>query len=297
MYDISKLKPINESKINTKLIKDLGMTFKRQEQINGEKINRYAILECIKCKEHFKSQISMQPQNTIVVCKNCKLKPLSDYKFNMNVVKDLKLINLNNSKLKIRAATFECNQCKSEFDNTITKALANTDGLCYSCNHTKNNPDFSEYGTRLYNIWRSMLARGSGSIKSYDYSYNLKDITVCNIWKDDFKSFKIWSLENGYNILLTIDRINNDDIYKPSNCRWTNAYVQAQNTRKLRSNNTSGYRGVSWYKNKQKWRTSIHSFGKRISLGYFEDKIEAALAYDEYVLYNCTNHTTNFIYD
>ncbi len=47
----------------------------------------------------------------------------------------------------------------------------------------------------------------------------------------------------------------------------------------LRRNNPSGYRGVTWYRNKH-WNAQIGSNGKTIYLGRYEDPIEAALAYD-----------------
>jgi hypothetical protein len=41
-----------------------------------------------------------------------------------------------------------------------------------------------------------------------------------------------WSLENGYKENLTIDRINNDGNYEPSNCRWITMKEQCTNRRK-----------------------------------------------------------------
>jgi hypothetical protein len=52
--------------------------------------------------------------------------------------------------------------------------------------------------------------------------------------------------------------------------------------RNLRSNNTSGYLGVSWSKDKQKWHAYIKGLdGKRINIGRFTDKHEAADAYNQ----------------
>jgi hypothetical protein len=48
----------------------------------------------------------------------------------------------------------------------------------------------------------------------------------------------------------------------------------------LRSN-TSGFRGVSWRKRRQKWEASISVDGRNIFLGHFTDKAEAARAYDD----------------
>jgi hypothetical protein len=50
---------------------------------------------------------------------------------------------------------------------------------------------------------------------------------------------------------------------------------------KMTCTNTSGIKGVSWYKPTKKWRASISHDGKRIHLGYFTDLEEAAKAYKE----------------
>lgn len=51
--------------------------------------------------------------------------------------------------------------------------------------------------------------------------------------------------------------------------------------RPMQANNTSGYKGVSWSKRKQKWQALIESKGRQIHLGYYDNKIEAAAAYAE----------------
>ena len=59
----------------------------------------------------------------------------------------------------------------------------------------------------------------------------------------------------------------------------TNAQNQ-HNQRWLRSDNTSGFKGVTWHADKGKWNAQIYVNKKRKSLGYFPDKAMAAKAYD-----------------
>jgi hypothetical protein len=56
---------------------------------------------------------------------------------------------------------------------------------------------------------------------------------------------------------------------------------QNQYNRGIPSHNTSGHKGVSWHKPKEKWLARIRHEGKRIHLGYFTDIEEAAQAYKE----------------
>lgn len=48
-----------------------------------------------------------------------------------------------------------------------------------------------------------------------------------------------------------------------------------------RSDNTSGYKGVTWHKNVGKWHCSIFKDGKRHYIGIFNDPKEAAKKYNE----------------
>ncbi len=50
---------------------------------------------------------------------------------------------------------------------------------------------------------------------------------------------------------------------------------------KLYSNNTSGFRGVNWNEEKQKWHAKISLKKKRLHLGYFSSAEKAALAYEK----------------
>ena len=67
-----------------------------------------------------------------------------------------------------------------------------------------------------------------------------------------------------------------------------------RNTRKIIASNKTGYRGVSFYKSRNKYIAYIGLDYSFKHLGYFDTALEGALAYDKYVVDNNLEHTRNF---
>lgn len=73
--------------------------------------------------------------------------------------------------------------------------------------------------------------------KSYK-NYGERGITICREWLDNPLSFYKWSLQNGYDYIpddkgrnkLSLDRINVNGNYEPSNCRWVTYKQQRLNS-------------------------------------------------------------------
>lgn len=75
-------------------------------------------------------------------------------------------------------------------------------------------------GTRLYRVWSNMIDRCENPNNKEYNRYGGRGIDICFEWRQDFSKFMEWALENGYKENLTIDRINNELGYCPSNCQW-----------------------------------------------------------------------------
>lgn len=84
---------------------------------------------------------------------------------------------------------------------------------------------------RLYNTWVHLKGRCYNCSNKYYKDYGARGIKVCNEWKNDFKAFYDWAISNGYADNLTIDRIDNNGNYEPSNCRFITLKKQQNNKR------------------------------------------------------------------
>ena len=178
-------------------------------------------------------------------------------------------------------ATWKCRcECGKEVvvvGRDLRKGLTRSCGCLQKelfAKNTNNPATHRKTGTRLHNEWRGMKARCYiPSCSNYEY-YGGRGITVCDEWKDDFLAFEKWALENGYNDDLSIDRIDSDGNYEPSNCRWVTMQKQFWN-RGIKKTNKSGQAGVCFDKSKSKWRAYITVNRKRINLGDFLEKSDA----------------------
>lgn len=139
-----------------------------------------------------------------------------------------KFYEINND----RCATWECScDCGAK---VIVNGTHLRNGNTRSCGCLQSDISASRLlvhgmkGTREYNSWRSMMKRcNNPNDKAYNH-YGGRGISVCERWRK-FENFyaDMGGRPDGY----SLDRINNNGNYEPSNCQWSTQKEQANNRR------------------------------------------------------------------
>lgn len=126
----------------------------------------------------------------------------------------------------------DCGTEKIVVANSLNRGITT---CCYYCAHKKHGLTNS----RLYGVWAIMKQRCYNEKAPNFPSYGGRGITMCDEWKNDFMTFHDWAYANGYDENATkgectIDRIDVNGNYEPSNCRWATRQEQNFNKRNTR---------------------------------------------------------------
>lgn len=186
---------------------------------------------------------------------------------------------------------YEC-ECICGRRKTVTRDSL-LGGKVRSCGCTNKSVPFKKthglHSHPLRSVWNSMKQRCCNENNKAYRLYGAKGITVCGLWLDSFSAFYAWSIKNGWEKGLRLDRIDNGLGYSPDNCRYVNAEVNYHNKDITGPRNKSGFTGVWFDPARGKFESYINgravaAGNKRIHLGRFNTAEEAAIARDQFIL-------------
>lgn len=141
--------------------------------------------------------------------------------------------------------------------------------------------------TRLYNIWTLMHSRCVNPNNPGYLRYGGRGVTICEEWLS-FENFKNWAMANGYSDRLSIDRIDVNGNYEPSNCRWATRSQQVINRRPF---GIIPYDGIT--PDKTGYRAQLMIGGKKVYVGHATTVKRAVEMRNAYIVEHSLPHKIN----
>jgi len=129
----------------------------------------------------------------------------------------------------------DCGQIVERTSANLTVSQKKNMASHCGCSPILKTHGLSKDHKKLYDVWGSMKAR-CYRLTSKDYpNYGGRGISICDEWKNSFPNFFAWAIGSGYVAgVSTIERVDVNGNYEPSNCTWIVNERQALNTRKVR---------------------------------------------------------------
>ena len=148
----------------------------------------------------------------------------------------------NHNNEIVRKVEAQCNKCGHRLELTYNNISTKNKG-CIKCaakiagkEKRDSNPNWEIYN-ELRSRYNNMKARCYNP-DSKDYrNYGARGITICSEWlepKVGYSNFVEWSVKNGYEKNLEIDRRDNEKGYSIENCRWVSREINCRNTRQTK---------------------------------------------------------------
>lgn len=205
------------------------------------------------------------------------LKDLTGQKFGRLTVLERAEYDGKNKVIRYKCVC-ECGEERVVFRNSLATGQTQSCGcLNRDISRERATHGYTRNGkkTKEYLAINNIIARCTNPKNPMYKHYGGRGITVCDRWRNQPGTFVE---DMGYrpSDKHSIERIDVNGNYEPSNCKWATATEQSRNQRPS-CNNTTGVRGVSVHPN-GKYRAGIHINRKRIHLGYFFTLEEATKA-------------------
>ena len=124
----------------------------------------------------------------------------------------------------------ECGNEKNINASSLKNGSTKSCGCIFKNRNGITTSDTNNDLYKLYNIYRVMIYRCNNKNHKRYADYGGRGIKVCDRWMESFENF-LEDMKDTYQPGLSIDRINNDGNYEPSNCQWSTRKEQQRNKR------------------------------------------------------------------